>query len=1313
MSDWWERVSAAFQSHEGLTQNIGDLIADRVPEIDPATGRLLTEEQRRADRLAVEARQRDTLGVDAPAGAGDLSADILGAIAREATDPLALLTGGIGAGATGLARLLQLAAAGGVYEGVSASAEQLSDSGRITSPAEIALRTGAGAVLTPALDLAIRGIGVGIKRLLERRRQPDADTEAIDADIREGVLAAAEEGDRAGVPREETVGRLIELVQTEEGSFATPRRDVFDLPAPGEAAPEPTRGFTPVDDAPGARPRAPAPEPGSPEAADAAGRRRANMAQLAEEYDRLARATTDPSIRTELLRKAEFARGEAEGAAPKLTPKERAERARRVDPATDAIDVAIRKLGGIDTELETDWAGRLVDVPRVFGLPALERPGKGLSLDALTERLYELGYLSSYDQGELANLLGRVERGETVLSSQASGERFAEAAGLTTDRDFRFEREAVEPADVDTDFVIDTDAGTIVPARPIDLEDLRRLEEEEANARAYFDEEASGAADERGGLPGARGAGAQERLADPAARRAGDQPGPGEALELRSYDDAELRAERDRLQRLADEEEARARDAEARAAADLERDGFTLTGSDRTADANPAQLDLTGYNPRIGEPGAPDVRQPGRGDLPPSGRRADAVPEQQQLELFAREGDDTAQAVAALEAFGPRVRYTGTSRLATGTRRVTSPGDAAHVVAQLRKEPQESLLAIVTDEAGDVLRIARHTVGTRDSSQVDPGLLAAAAHSTRGGRRVWFVHQHPSGNVTQSPADARITERLHELLRDTGVTPEGMVVVAPGGRYSHVHPDPSIGTTVQGDRIPAAVRSDQVDVEERRFQRMPPGGEAVTSPAKMREVLDAIARGRDGVLLLDNQHVPVGFLPMSARDMVRLRQGDSSPAAELFRALDETNASATAAAIETPDVNTLAQVHGNLSAFASKADRRHLDTMNADGTSAASMSPAPSTPSTFYANPFDQAIRFGARTLRNNTAAAVPGGLGGGMAGGMLSDEEPGSARWWVDVGFGALAGALASSGLFGAARRANIVGEGSIADLGVQRAGTFLGKLLGRGPEALENAKRQQRLMRQLLDRQAHEIGEFLRDNFTPSERALMSDLIENRGIVPDLNRVHRQAQALDEFLSFITAKHKEYGTLPPGVEEGGYLHRYYAKHLGIDKTFQEAKRQSLSGSYTIARGMVDTFQREYLSRGVTTIVDEIDSLLSEKSFLERGLYEKAGRVRGARDLDSGAVKALPDEAVLRPPPGTAGGQPTPRMTMTPAEAARRMVEIDERLRELRKIDLVEMVGEQNGRPRAFFFTRDEVGRVDSGVDPVLARMQRRPQRA
>jgi DNA repair protein RadC len=1295
---WWERVAAGFKSHEGLGQNIGDLLGDRIPRINPASGAMLTLDERRGDRLAVEARRRDALGIPDAAGLGDLSADVLGAIAKEATDPLALMTGAYGAGARGLERVLKLAGAGGAYEGVAALAEQLSDAGEVTSATEIALRAGAGAVLTPALDAAIRGIGTGIKRLLARRGEPEVDSAAVDEEIREGIRAAAEEADAAGVDRELVVQRLFEIVQTEEGDIAVPRRDVFDA---GEtpALPEPKRGFTPVTDAPSAT----GPTPGL---AAATPPPRANAAQLADEYERLARATTDATVRTELLQKAAASRSEAQGQAPKLSPRERSEKARRVNPAEDALDVAIRKLGGIDTAIETDWTGRLLDVPRLFGLPALERPGKGRTLDALAERLYELGYLDSFDQSELAALLARVERGETVLSREAGTGRLDREIAQQTDRDFRFEREPVGPEDSDTDFVIDLDDGTVVPARLVDLEDLRRLEEDENNAARFFEQEGAGAADEPGGLPGARDDGFSERLAIPLAGRPGDQPGPSEAL-LRSYDAAELRGDAERRAQLDADEAARTRAAEARAAADRERDAFALTGSTRSADANPAQRDLADYTQETREPGTPDVQQPAgpRYRAGADRRGGDAVPEQQ-LELFARDGDDTSESVAAFESLGSRVRYTGTSRLATGHRRVSDAADVAHVVAQLRKEPQESVLAVVTDAAGNILRVARHTVGTRDASQVDAGLLAAVAHSTPGARKVWFVHQHPSGNVRQGDADRAVTGRLHELLRDTGIEPQGMVVVVPGGRYSHTHPDPARSTVDTGAPIPSAARRESVAIEERRFQRIGRGGTPVSSAAEMRKALEAIAGRREGILLLDTQHVPVGFLPMSPSDMTKLRQGDSSPAGALFRALDESNASATAAIIESPDMSLLERVHSNFGAFASLASRRHLDTLNADGISA-SETGLMSSSSTFYANPFGEALKFGARSLRNNTAAAVPGGLAGGMGGGILSDEEPGSARWWTDVGFGALAGALGSAGLFGAARRANIIGEGSLADRGVDLAGRFLGKLLGRGPAELEEMKRVQRLMRELLDRQTGEIGTFLRDRFTPSERALMADLIEGRGIVPDLNRVHTQAKALDDYLAFVTTRMKEYGMLPPDIEEGGYLHRYYAKHLGLDKTFQEAKRQSLSGSYTIARGMVDTFGREYMSPGAATIVDEVESLLAEKSLLERGLFEKATGVRNARGPDTPAAGALPDEALLRPPPGSVDGQPaTPEMTVD--DAARRMAAIDERLAELRKLELVEMVGEQNGRVRSFFFTPDEVGRVESGTDPILARLYR-----
>ncbi len=1019
---YWERLVGAFQQHAGLSENLGQLVSDLRPSRGPLTEEI--REARRARRREAAAREADRLGLeplpafadlpeDAPLSATlDLltakSAEVIGAMAKEAADPLAFAAGAIGAGARGLDRVLKLAGAGGAYEGLSASVEQLASEGEITSPGDVGMRAALGAVAAPTFDAVLRGIASGIRRLLNRRGTPDAIPTQVDVDIEAGVRAVAEEAERAGVSPRLALTQLIDMVERADGPVAVPRRDVFDSPG------EEIKGVAAVESQLPVTEATPATVPSAE-----------TSPTLADEYARLADAALDPAIRDELLQRAALVREQ-------------------------------------------------------------------------------------------------VQRNPLRAQQQLGEERLA------------------EPSD---------------------------------------------------GRPSAAG--------------------------------------------------------------ELVDDPLTYTESTR-------------------ERGAPDVPEPAGVAADPGRYRrgGDAVPGQ--LELFTREGD-AADTLAAFDAFGPRVRYTVTGRLPTSTRRVSTAADVAHVAAGIRKEPQETILAIVTDDAGDILRIARHTVGTPDASQADPGLLAAVAHRTPGARHAWFVHQHPSGFAEQSNADRALTTKLHEILRDTGITPRGMVVVAPQGRFTHYHPDPAAAQQATPARIPAAPRRDALDIESRRFTRLPSSEKPIYSPAGMRMALERFSTGREGVMLLDTRHQPVGFLPMSASDMLRLRQGEGSPAGALLRALDESNAMSLAAVVESPNPDTLSQVHGNLTAFASANARRHLDTINADGVSAAEQGIA-YQPTTFYANPFNQAVKFGARTLRNHTAAGVAGGLAGGMGGGMKSDEEPGSARWWADVGFGAALGALGGASFIGMVKHAGLFGEGSLADRGQAAAGRFLGKLFGRGPGELEEMKRLRRQMRMLLDRQTGEVGTFLRDKFTPSERALMADLIENRGIVPDLNRVHTQAAALDDYLSFITQKMKAYKMLPPDVEEGGYLHRYYAKHLGVDKTFQEAKRQSLSGSYTIARGMVDTFGREYLSPGAQAITDQVERLLAEKSLLERGMFETAiGKAQGA------AMSV--DAAVIR------------------------TAEIDDALKALRGQELVEMVGEQNGQLHSFFFTRDEVGRVDG--DPVLARLQ------
>ena len=117
----------------------------------------------------------------------------------------------------------------------------------------------------------------------------------------------------------------------------------------------------------------------------------------------------------------------------KLTPKERAAQRRKVNPATDDLLTAVSKLGGLATDIENDFKGRLSHIKTPVGMPNLERPQErgGRTLDDLAEQLLELGYLiatdvgNGVDQAKLADLLEKAAAGERIMSLEAQIEDYA------------------------------------------------------------------------------------------------------------------------------------------------------------------------------------------------------------------------------------------------------------------------------------------------------------------------------------------------------------------------------------------------------------------------------------------------------------------------------------------------------------------------------------------------------------------------------------------------------------------------------------------------------------------------------------------------------------------------------------------------------------------------------------------------------------------------------------------------------------------------------------------------------------------------
>ena len=96
------------------------------------------------------------------------------------------------------------------------------------------------------------------------------------------------------------------------------------------------------------------------------------------------------------------------------------------------------------------------------------------------------------------------------------------------------------------------------------------------------------------------------------------------------------------------------------------------------------------------------------------------------------------------------------------------------------------MTAIVTDNAGNILNVIRHTKGAKDGSSVNPGDLVGSIVSTPQASKVYFSHNHPSGKLSESNADRKITDHLNKLLEDTGVTSMDHVIISnqPNRFYS-------------------------------------------------------------------------------------------------------------------------------------------------------------------------------------------------------------------------------------------------------------------------------------------------------------------------------------------------------------------------------------------------------------------------------------------------------------------------------------------------------------------------------------------------
>jgi DNA repair protein RadC len=118
---------------------------------------------------------------------------------------------------------------------------------------------------------------------------------------------------------------------------------------------------------------------------------------------------------------------------------------------------------------------------------------------------------------------------------------------------------------------------------------------------------------------------------------------------------------------------------------------------------------------------------------------------------------------------------------------IAGPEDAARMMSFLKRSDREKCYVINMDKNNKVLNIHLISMGTVSASLVHPREAFKTTLLSKA-KKVWFVHNHPSGKSDPSKDDKGLTDRLYHVGKDLKIDVVGQVVVGLDN-FSAVYPE--------------------------------------------------------------------------------------------------------------------------------------------------------------------------------------------------------------------------------------------------------------------------------------------------------------------------------------------------------------------------------------------------------------------------------------------------------------------------------------------------------------------------------------------
>jgi N12 class adenine-specific DNA methylase len=289
-------------------------------------------------------------------------------------------------------------------------------------------------------------------------------------------------------------------------------------------------------------------------------------------------------------------------------------------------------------------------------------------------------------------------------------------------------------------------------------------------------------------------------------------------------------------------------------------------------------------------------------------------------------GVDLVQPGNYLPLIGREVGAVRVDSFRTGISRVTTPQQAAALMSPISRQAQEFVMALVTDAKGKPLAVIRHSVGTITRSQVDQKVLIGSILNVPNAAQVWFAHNHPSADAAQSKNDNKLSLDLDILMRGSGISNKGMLVVAANQSASWVNPA-TMEEQFFDKTIPMGTRP--VPVLDRQFVLFEEG---ITINRESEQVEFVKQFSDPGAVLLDGDGVALAWVPISNAEMSKLRTGNTdSGASRLLKIIERTNSEG--ALIKVDNLDRDKQAVRNLMKFFNAAGITNVPARDNNGQS--------------------------------------------------------------------------------------------------------------------------------------------------------------------------------------------------------------------------------------------------------------------------------------------------------------------------------------------------------------------------------------------